>query len=155
MAIEIERKYLVNKTRWQPNGTGIHYRQGYLCSDKGITVRVRIAGERAFITVKGPSRGYARAEYEYPLPVHDAEEMLAQLCPKPLIEKIRYRIEYAGHTWEVDVFEGDNRGLILAEIELPEQDTCFDLPDWLGKEVSGDSRYFNSSLAVTPQPDPD
>jgi adenylate cyclase len=154
LAVEIERKYRVIKSRWQPNDTGVDYRQGYLCSGDGRTVRVRIAGAQAFITVKGPTRGYARAEYEYPVPVSDAEEMLTELCPKPLIEKIRYRVEYAGHIWEVDVFNGDNRGLVLAEIELPAEDTCFEVPDWVGEEVSGDPRYFNSSLAVTPQPDP-
>lgn len=154
MAIEIERKFLVDGTRWQPNTTGVRYRQGYLCPGAGLTVRVRVAGTQAFLTVKGPTTGYARAEYEYPVPVADAEEMLADLCQKPLIEKIRYRIEHAGHTWEVDVFQGDNRGLILAEIELESEDSDFALPAWISKEVSGDPRYFNSALARTPQPGP-
>lgn len=154
MAIEIERKFLVDGTRWQPNTAGVRYRQGYLCPGAGITVRVRVAGSQAFLTVKGPCSGYARAEYEYPVPVADAEAMLADLCQKPLIEKIRYRIEHAGHTWEVDVFLGDNTGLILAEIELESEATDFALPAWVGKEVSGDPRYFNSALAHTPQPGP-
>lgn len=154
MAIEIERKFLVDQTRWRPNDTGVRYRQGYLCPGTGVTVRIRIAGEAAFITVKGPTRGYARAEYEYPVPVHEAEEMLMDLCQKPLIEKIRYRVAYAGHTWEVDVFQGANNGLILAEIELESENAGFELPAWIDKEVSGDPRYFNSALARTPQPGP-
>lgn len=151
MAIEIERKFLVDKTRWSPDSAGVHYRQGYLCSGAGITVRVRVAGEQAFLTVKGAARGYARDEYEYPVPVTDAEAMLADLCQQPLIEKIRYRTDYADHVWEVDVFQGANSGLVLAEIELPSEDTSFVLPPWVGLEVSGDPRYFNSTLARTPQ----
>ncbi|MEX0739479.1 MAG: CYTH domain-containing protein [Pseudohongiella sp.] len=169
MAIEIERKFLVDHVLWeralseralwdnareQPGVEGVRYRQGYLCPGTGITVRVRIAGEQAFVTIKGPTHGYSRAEYEYPVPLQDAEEMLSSLCQQPLIEKIRYRIGYARHIWEVDVFQGANSGLILAEIELPSEDTRFDLPPWLGREVSGDPRYFNSALARTPQPDP-
>jgi CYTH domain-containing protein len=152
MAIEIERKFLVSQDKWVANASGIRYRQGYLCTATGITVRVRVAGEQAFITVKGPAKGYSRAEYEYLIPVQDAEEMLSTLCQQPLIEKIRHRVEYAGHIWEVDVFHGANNGLILAEIELQSEDTCFALPPWLGQEVSGDPRYFNSALGNTPQP---
>ena len=152
MAIEIERKFLVDKTRWQPAVEGVRYRQGYLCPGTGITVRIRVAGEQAFVTIKGPTRGYSRAEYEYPIPLSDAEEMLTNLCQQPLIEKTRYRVEYAGHWWEVDVFGGANKGLILAEIELPREDTRFSLPPWIDREVSGDPRYFNSALTRTPQP---
>ena len=155
MAIEIERKFLVDKTRWTPDADGVRYRQGYLCSGTGITVRVRVAGEQAFITVKGPTKGYSRSEYEYPVPVADAEEMLMHLCQQPLIDKTRYRVEYAGLVWEVDVFHGANSGLVLAEIELLTEDTPFALPPWLGREVSDDPRYFNSALARTPQPDPE
>lgn len=152
MAIEIERKFLVDGSRWQPEGAGVCFRQGYLCPGTGITVRIRVAGEQAFITVKGPTQGYARAEYEYAIPLPDAEQMLADLCQQPLIEKTRYRVEYAGHCWEVDVFEAANQGLILAEIELPGEDTRFSLPPWIDREVSGDPRYFNSALARTPHP---
>lgn len=151
MAIEIERKFLVNKDLWQPDSPGVRYRQGYLCPGTGITVRIRVAGDQAFITVKGPTRGYARAEFEYPIPLPDAEQMLANLCQQPLIDKTRYRVEYAGHSWEVDVFQAANQGLILAEIELPSEDTHFSLPPWVDREVSGDPRYFNSALAQTPQ----
>lgn len=156
MAIEIERKFLVNKALWQPVGDGVRYRQGYLCSGagKGPTVRIRVAGEQAFITVKGPARGFTRTEYEYPIPLQDAEAMLASLCLQPLIEKTRYRIVHVGHTWEVDVFHGANSGLVLAEIEMTSEDTRFAMPSWLGREVSDDPRYFNSSLARTPQPEP-
>lgn len=152
MAIEIERKFLVDRAGWRPEGVGVRYRQGYLCPGTGITVRIRVAGDQAYITVKGPSRGYARAEYEYAIPVPDAEEMLTELCQQPLIEKTRYQVDYDGHRWEVDVFEAANQGLILAEIELPSEDTQFSLPPWIDREVSGDPRFFNSALARTPQP---
>lgn len=153
MAIEIERKFLVDKSLWQADGPGVRFRQGYLCPGTGVTVRVRIAGEQAFVTVKGATRGYTRAEYEYPIPLADAEEMLTTLCQQPLIEKTRHRVEYAGHLWEVDVFHAANQGLILAEIELPSESTRFSLPPWVDREVSGDPRYFNSALVRTPQPD--
>tara|TARA_R100001039_G_C1850386_1_gene110572 strand:+ start:2639 stop:3100 length:462 start_codon:yes stop_codon:yes gene_type:complete len=149
---EIERKFLVNKAKWQPDSNGVHYRQGYLCPGTGVTVRIRIAGEQACITVKGPSRGYSRAEYEYSIPLPDAEEMLSSLCQQPLIEKTRYPVDYGGHQWEVDVFAAANQGLILAEIELPSEDTEFPLPPWVDREVSDDPRFFNSALARTPQP---
>lgn len=150
MAVEIERKFLVRDARWKHGAQGVLYRQGYLSSDQRSTVRVRIAGEQAFFTIKGQTTGISRLEFEYPMPLPDAAIMLEQLCSGPLIEKTRYRVEYAGNIWEVDEFAGDNSGLILAEIELSHEAQLFDKPDWLGQEVSGDPRYFNSSLARNP-----
>ena len=151
MGTEIERKFLVRSDRWQPDpATGMRYRQGYLANTEGSTVRIRIAGEMGFVTVKGPTAGISRLEFEYRIPLVDAAEMLGQLCAHPLIEKVRYRVPWAGLTWEVDVFEGDNAGLIVAEIELPSADARFDRPPWLGEEVSHDPRYFNAALTRNP-----
>lgn len=148
MATEIERKFLVVGDAWR-QGAGIRYVQGYLNRDKARTVRVRIAGGQGFLTVKGPNRGAVRSEFEYPIPLADAEGLLA-LCDGPLIDKLRYRIPLGNHVWEVDEFLGDNAGLIVAEIELGHEDESFARPDWLGKEVTGDPRYYNSSLASHP-----
>lgn len=153
--LEIERKFLVRHDAFRsladpPNGT--LYRQGYLCADRERTVRVRIAGERGFLTIKGQTQGCTRSEYEYEIPVQDASQLLESLCLKPLIEKMRYRVaaQPNGLTWEVDVFQGANRGLTVAEIELPSEDTLFERPEWLGEEVSSDPRYFNSNLQRLP-----
>jgi CYTH domain-containing protein len=149
VGIEIERKFLVRGAPWAA-ARGTRYRQGYLAADPERTVRVRIAGERAFLTIKGASRGATRSEFEYPIPLADAEQLLEQLCPGPLIEKIRYRIEHAGRTWDVDRFCGDNLGLVLAEIELEHADQEIELPPWVGREVTGDSRFYNACLATQP-----
>ncbi len=148
MAIEIERKFLVTGDAWR-SSSPTYYSQGYLNSEKTRTVRVRIAGAQAFLTVKGLSKGASRAEFEYPIPVEDARQLL-ELCEQPLIEKYRHEIFYAGFLWEVDEFLGENFGLVVAEIELPDEGAEFARPDWLGNEVTGDSRYFNSSLVQKP-----
>lgn len=150
MATEIERKFLVEGEDWRSLGTGTIYRQGYLTSGAGKTVRVRVAGDRAYLTIKGPSVGMSRAEYEYPIPVADALEMLQTLCDLPPIAKVRYRIPHEGLVWEVDEFEGANQGLIVAEVELQDEQQAVVLPDWIGQEVTGDPRYFNSNLAEHP-----
>lgn len=150
MAIEIERKFLVKGDAWKAAAVGVLYRQGYLSTDKARTVRVRIAGERAFLTVKGLATGLARAEFEYEIPLADAAEMLDQLCMTPLIEKRRYTVAYQGLSWEIDEFLGANLGLVVAEVELDSADQAIDLPDWVGQEVSDDVRYFNSSLIAHP-----
>ncbi len=150
MAKEIERKFLVKGDSWRNQGSGKHYRQGYLSTVKERTVRVRTAGEKGFITVKGINVGASRAEYEYGIPLADAKEILERLCERPLIEKIRYRIELGGLTWEVDEFEGENQGLITAEVELTDEHQAVPLPDWIGPEVTSDPRYFNSSLVAHP-----
>ena len=148
MAVEIERKYLVMGQPWL-QVPGVVYQQGYLNRDKTRTVRVRIAGEAAFLTIKGVNVGATRAEFEYPIPLADAEALLA-LCDGPLIEKTRYLLDHAGTRWELDVFAGDNAGLVVAEVELASEDQAFARPDWLGDEVTQDARYFNSNLAVHP-----
>ncbi len=150
MAKEIERKFLVKGDSWRGLGSGKRYRQGYLSTVKERTVRVRTAGEQGFITVKGISVGASRSEYEYEIPTADANEMLDRLCERPLVEKTRYRIPFGGLTWEVDEFGGDNRGLVTAEVELHSETQEVSLPDWIGQEVTGDPRYFNSNLVAHP-----
>lgn len=150
MGKEIERKFLVHGTAWRQLATGVHYRQGYLNSQKDRTVRVRTVGEKSFLTVKGPTHGITRLEFEYEIPLKDALTMLNSLVEQPIIEKIRYRIPAGDFVWEVDEFLGVNEGLIVAEIELPEEDTPFEKPSWIGEEVSGDPRYYNSMLSINP-----
>lgn len=147
---EIERKFLVAGDGWRGLAEGELYRQGYLSSVAERIVRVRNAAGRGYITIKGLSSGATRAEYEYEIPAADADEMLADLCEKPLVEKKRYKISFGGLTWEVDEFLGDNLGLIVAEIELKAEGQEFGRPAWIGKEVTGDPGYFNSSLAKHP-----
>jgi CYTH domain-containing protein len=149
MGIEIERKFLVKDESWKISaGEGLVCRQGYLLSGEGKTVRVRIMGDQAFLTIKGPTEGITRIEYEYGIPVIDAEALLL-LCGN-VIEKTRYFIEHAGMRWELDVFSGANEGLVMAEIEIDSVDQQIELPGWAGKEVSGDPRYYNACLAVHP-----
>ena len=135
---------------WRSLAEGVSYRQGYLNSQKERTVRIRTVGEKAYLTVKGPTRGVTRTEFEYEIPYEDCLAMLEELAEKPIIEKKRYRIPAGSYVWEVDEFFGVNEGLILAEIELPSEDAVFEKPDWIGEEVSGDPRYFNSSLVANP-----
>jgi len=149
MGIEIERKYLLNGTTWKVGAKGSSVRQGYLSTD-GVTVRVRTIGEEGFLTVKGPTHGVSRLEFEYSIPIADAERMLDVLCPHPLIEKTRYRIRHGDLVWEVDEFSGDNEGLVVAEVELSHEEQEISLPEWIGEEVSGDPRYSNSNLSVFP-----
>lgn len=152
MATEIERKFLVSGDGWR-TAEGVLYRQGYIQTQNQATVRVRLAGDRGYLTIKGPTAGLARAEFEYEIPVLDASAMLTNLCDRPLIEKHRYRIPIGNVVWEVDEFHGDNKGLILAEVELTHPDQPLALPDWVGQEVSHDPRYFNSQLAQHPHCD--
>ena len=148
MGIEIERKFLVVGDAWR-QAPGTAYAQGYLNRDKQRTVRVRVVEDAAWLTVKGASVGATRAEFEYPIPVADAHELLA-LCDGPLVRKLRRVVVHAGATWEIDEFEGDNAGLVVAEIELASEETHFEPPPWLGAEVTHDARYFNSNLAAAP-----
>lgn len=152
MGVETERKFLVSGDEWRSRGVPVPYAQGYLARGNRITVRIRIAGESAFLTVKGPVEGISRPEFEYPVPVEDAREML-NLCPDPVIEKTRSRIPHASHVWEVDEFSGKNSGLVIAEVELSSPDEDVVLPSWIGPEVTGDPRYYNSNLAVHPYRD--
>ncbi len=150
MGIEIERKFLVVSDAWRVGSPGLPYRQGYLMSDAGLTVRVRRAGDAGYITIKGPASGAARPEYEYEIPVADADEMLANLARGRLVDKLRYRRPHAGLVWEVDEFAGDNAGLIVAEVELERADQAVDLPPWVGPEVTQDPRYSNAALSRHP-----
>jgi adenylate cyclase len=149
MGKEIERKFLVTGEAWR-KGEVSDYRQGYLSIDKQRTVRVRVAGDVARLTVKGITEGATRAEYEYPIPVADAKSMLETLCLRPLIEKRRYRIRHGGMTWEIDEFLGENAGLVVAEIELETVQQPFDKPSWVGEEVTSDPRYYNANLVTRP-----
>ena len=148
MGIEIERKFLVVGDDWRA-ASAVPCVQGYLNRDKARTVRVRIVQEQAWLTIKGTSAGATRAEFEYPIPLADARQLLA-LCDGPLVRKTRRVVEHAGSTWEIDEFQGDNAGLVVAEIELASEDAPFVAPPWLGAEVTHDPRYFNSSLAAAP-----
>jgi adenylate cyclase len=148
MGVEIERKFLVAGDAWR-QGEGVPYAQGYLNRDPARTVRVRIAGERAFLTVKGVSRGATRQEFEYEIPKDDARALL-ELSDGPVVSKLRYVVAHEGATWEVDEFLGENAGLVVAEIELESEGQDFARPAWLGREVTEDPRYYNSSLAGHP-----
>ena len=152
MAFEIERKFLVKRDLWQKPEDGVRYRQGYVETKDGTTVRVRIAGEKAYLTLKDHAVGLVRHEFEYEIPIADAETMLDTMCAKPQVEKIRYRIPASepGLVWEVDEFLGANAPLLTAEIELPSESTSFSLPPWLGPEVTDDHRYKNNNLARHP-----
>ena len=150
MAKEIERKFLVQGDTWRDLAEGRYYCQGYVPTQGKQTVRVRIIGEQGYLTLKGPVVGISRSEFEYEIPVTDAQAILAELCQQPLIEKHRYRITLENVVWEVDEFLGENQGLILAEVELTDAEQTVDLPDWIGEEVTGDPRYYNSNLVQNP-----
>ncbi len=150
MGREIERKFLVANDSWRGQAAGKRYRQGYLSTVKERTVRVRTVGDKGYITVKGITVGAMRPEYEYEIPQADANEMLDRLCERPLIEKTRYRIQDGDHAWEIDEFEGENRGLVTAEVELEDEHQQVALPGWIGKEVTEDPQYFNANLVTKP-----
>jgi len=149
MAVEIERKFLVDASRLPTLPDPIVMKQGYIPSS-GVTVRVRLAGNHAFLTLKGRTRGVTRSEFEYAVPPEDADAMLEELCMHPLIEKKRYLIDYEGHRWELDIFEGENAGLMVAEIELGSEEETFAKPEWVTEDVSGDFRYRNAALVKYP-----
>lgn len=151
MGVEIERKFLVYREKWNQlvKPYGMVIRQGYMHREPSKTIRVRIKDKESYITIKGKLEGISRSEYEYQIPLNDGNEMLASFCDT-VIDKVRYCITYAGKLWEVDVFAGDNEGLIVAEIELDDEHEQFDVPDWIGVEVTEDKRYYNSNLSVSP-----
>jgi adenylate cyclase len=150
MGTEIERKFLVEGDRWRPGPGGLRIRQGYLSADPERSVRIRLAGDEAWLTVKGASTGYQRVEFEYPIPTQDALQLLDELCLRPVIDKTRHEVRYGAHRWEIDEFHGANEGLVIAEIELTTEDEHFERPPWLGAEVSDDPRYYNVNLARQP-----
>lgn len=153
MGSEIERKFLVKSADYKEAAVGMLIKQGYLSSNPSSTVRVRLVGNKGFITVKGKMFGVTRLEFEYEIPVEDAEQMLESLCEKPIIEKCRYRYTMKQHIWEVDEFYGENDGLIVAEIELNDENEDFEKPSWIGSEVTDDYRYLNSNLIKHPYRD--
>ena len=149
MGLEIERRFKVNGDAWRDLAQGLVYRQGYMSVEPDRTVRVRIVGDEAWLTLKGQISHAKRHEFEYPIPKADAETMMAAMCPMA-VEKTRRRIEYGGFVWEVDEFFGTNAGLVLAEIDLPSENTAFEKPDWVGEEVTEDGRYTNAYLSAHP-----
>ncbi len=149
MPKEIERKFLLKNESWRKDANGTSLKQGYLSTDKERTIRVRIKGDKAYLTIKGITINSARAEYEYQIPLNDARELL-ELCEGPLVEKTRYEVQYENLTWEIDIFKGENKGLILAEVELESIDQKVNLPSWIGEEVTGDMKYSNSNLVKHP-----
>jgi CYTH domain-containing protein len=147
---EIERKFLVVGDAWRTDALGVAYRQGYLALDHGVSVRVRAGGGHGFLTIKGPRRGITRDEFEYAIPAADASAMIDQLARGRVVEKTRYRIAIGDVVWEVDEFDGRNRGLVVAEVELRSEDQRFEPPSWIGEEVTEDPRYLNAQLALHP-----
>lgn len=149
MGREVERKFLTKDASWRRHaGAGVHYRQGYLCLDAERSVRVRVGGGKAVITIKGRPEGDARDEFEYPIPVEDGTQIIERMCVKPIIEKTRYKIQRDGLTWEIDEFSSENEGLVIAEVETSERD--IPRPSWVGEEVTSDSRYANVNLVKQP-----
>jgi adenylate cyclase len=150
MGKEIERKFLASGDAWRRGAQGTFYRQGYLVASDDCVVRVRVAGEKAHLTIKGRKTGLSCPEYEYPMPVADAAEMLDQICLRPFIEKIRYTLNFKGMSWEIDEFKGENEGLVVAEVELAEEHQIIELPEWVDREVSFDPKYLNMNLMRHP-----
>lgn len=151
MALEIERKFLVRDETWREQvRSASRLRQGYLNDEKGCSIRVRADNERAWLNIKSATIGAQRLEFEYEIPLADAEVLLDTLARRPLIEKWRYLVDVGEHTWEIDVFEGDNAGLVVAEIELDDPAETFEIPAWAGLEVTEDIRYYNTSLSRHP-----
>ena len=151
MAIEIEHKFLLANNRWRSKVIrSTRYKQGYLASNSSVSIRIRISDTEAWINIKQAVIGNQRDEYEYTIPLSEAEEIINNLCQKPLIDKTRHLVPYQQHTWEIDEFYGDNHGLIVAEIELSANDEVFEKPDWLGKEVTLEHKYYNNQLAKKP-----
>lgn len=149
MGIEIERKFLLKNEAWRKEVyESSSIRQGYLNNEAQCSLRVRISGEKAWLNIKSVTIGAQRQEYEYEIPLRDAEQMLDHLSRKPLIEKVRHLVKRGDHLWEIDEFENENAGLIVAEIELDREDEIFEKPDWLGEEVTHDMRYYNTRLSL-------
>ena len=153
MALEIERKYLVDLEKLGTLENGTRIKQGYLSTNKEAVVRVRVKNDKAYLTIKGANNGISRLEFEYEIPFDEANEMLDNLCKKPVIDKTRYIIKHDIHIWEIDVFYGDNEGLVVAEVELKDENEKINLPSWIKEEVTSDNRYFNSNLMKHPYKD--
>ncbi len=150
MAKEIERKFLINQDVLGALDNGTSIKQGYISTKDKTVVRVRVSGNQAYLTLKGEATGVTRSEFEYEIPVTDAEQIIEELCNGPVVEKTRYLVTHCDHTWEVDIFHGENDGLVIAEIELGSEEEAFEIPDWVTREVSGEAKYYNSSLLANP-----
>ncbi|MES9939101.1 MAG: CYTH domain-containing protein [Candidatus Thiodiazotropha sp. 6PLUC2] len=151
MALEIERKFLVINDKWKDSVVSqAVLKQGYLATTSKASVRVRVDGDVANINIKGSTVGISRREYEYPIPMQDAEELLQHLVAGAAIDKVRYKVKCGDHIWDLDLFQGANNGLVIAEVELSDEDESFEMPAWAGEEVSGDTRYYNASLVKHP-----
>lgn len=151
MAIEVEHKFLLANDNWRKQvSQSLQYRQGYLTSEPTSSIRVRTCNDKAWLNIKSATIGTQRYEYEYEIPLEDANEIIDKLCRKPLIEKTRHFVSVDNHTWEIDEFKGDNTGLIVAEIELESAGEAFTLPEWIGEEVTHDLRYYNNNLSKNP-----
>lgn len=151
MGLEIERKFLVINEQWKSHvESESQLKQGYLATQSNATIRVRIAENQAMLNIKGATTGIRRSEYEYEIPLQDAQEMLDNLTEESIIDKVRYQVRCGDHIWDLDVFHGENKGLIIAEVELSTEDESFVVPEWAGLEVSGDSKYYNASLVRNP-----
>lgn len=153
MPVEIERKFLIDLNKLGPLQNGMAIKQGYVPTSTKTAVRIRVKQEQAFLTLKGANKGARRSEFEYEIPMADAEAMLAELCEGPIIDKTRYVIRHVDHDWEVDVFYGDNQGLVVAEVEMASEDEQVELPAWVTLEVTGEVKYYNSSLLANPYKD--
>ena len=150
MALEIERKFLIDREKIENLENGYKIKQGYIQTKDKTVVRVRVKAKEAFLTIKGENIGATRAEYEYAIPLNDANEMLDTLCTKPIIDKTRYLVQHKNHTWEIDIFHKENEGLIVAEVELESENEIVEFPNWITKEVTNDTRYYNSNLLERP-----
>ncbi|MCU7917412.1 MAG: CYTH domain-containing protein [Candidatus Thiodiazotropha sp. (ex Epidulcina cf. delphinae)] len=151
MPLEIERKYLVINDNWKEHVVSqVAIKQGYLATTPKASIRVRLAGEEANLNIKSRTVGLSRSEYEYPILLEDAQEMLDNLVAGAAIDKVRYKVRCGDHLWDLDVFHGANRGLLVAEVELSSEEETFQMPDWAGEEVSTDTRYYNASLVNHP-----
>lgn len=150
MGIEIERKFLIDTSKLPQLKQGLPVKQSYIQAAGHTVVRARLSGDKAWLAVKGGNTNLSRLEFEYEIPVEDAAEMINQLCSGPAIEKTRYLLQHGKHTWEIDIFEGENMGLTIAEVELASEDEQVEIPDWVTTEVTGEPRYYNSNLLHAP-----
>lgn len=148
--LEIERKFLLKNDDYKKLSEGVLIKQGYICSENDRVVRIRIYGEKSFLTIKNATIGFSRDEFEYEIPLTDAEKMLSCVCQHPIIEKLRYKVNYEGFVWEIDEFFGENEGLVVAEIELEKENQTFPKPTWIAQEVTNDVRYYNANLFKNP-----
>jgi adenylate cyclase len=154
MGVEIERKFLVKNDNWRSRvESESALKQGYLVAQPALTIRVRSDGDKAQLTVKGGSAGISRSEYEYEIPLQDAQQMIDALVTGNVIDKTRYKVRCGNHLWDLDLFHGDNEGLVMAEVELANEAEVFEMPDWAGEEVSDDPRYYNANLFKHPYRD--